>query len=194
MSKRIQSGNTNKNFAGGVTGGFLVLSIRNSRFWLRRGRDAETPIPDPVDGRHATQVDVVLVNGSERLAKAYYAGVYAAGNADQPDCWSMDSVRPDPSVMHPINPTCQNCPMNEYKRDIGGGKFAKNCSDHRRVAVTFLNELTKPDPTIIFYVCRSRRCVGCATTATCWRATATLRTSASRGWHSTPRRPFRSRN
>lgn len=148
MQQRMQQGVANNSgFADGIAGGFPVLSIRSSKFHIRLGQDEKT-IPDPVSGYPAAYLDVVLINGSKQLAKAFYVNAYAQGSADQPDCWSMDSIRPDASVLKKVNPTCGDCPMNAFgSRVTPDGKQAKACADHRRIVVAFPNELAKPDPT-----------------------------------------------
>lgn len=150
MRDRMAQGQgTADNFSAGTSGGFPVLSIRASKFHLRFG-DNERTITDPATGYPVAFLDVVLINASKQLAKAYYEDAYSQGANEQPDCWSMDSVRPDPSVQRKVNPTCQDCPKNAFgSRITPTGKAAKACSDHRRMAVSFTGELVKPDPTVI---------------------------------------------
>ena len=150
MRDRMAQGRAiSDNFSAGTAGGFHVLSIRASKFHLRYG-DAEQTITDPATGYPVAFCDAVLVNASKQLAKTYYASAYQQGANEQPDCWSMDSIRPDPSVQKKINPTCGDCPMNAFgSRMTPAGKAAKACSDHRRVAICFPGELAKPDPTPI---------------------------------------------
>jgi len=151
MRDRMQAGTAmGGNFTSGLQGGFVVLSIRGSRFHLRYGKDNETTILDPSTGAAAGVLDVVLIDASKTLAKTFYANNYAQGSADMPDCWSLDSVRPDPSVPNKVNPTCQDCEMNRFgSRVTPDGKAAKRCTDHRRVVVTFPGELAKAEPTSI---------------------------------------------
>jgi hypothetical protein len=79
---------------------------------------------------------VVLVNASPNLAKSYYVKGFVDGDLNPPDCWSLDSLRPDASVVNKINPTCLDCPMNAFgSRVTPDGKAAKACSDARRMAV-----------------------------------------------------------
>jgi hypothetical protein len=141
MRERLAAGkDLSSNFSAGVSGGFPVLSIRGGRFHLRMGQDNEVTIPQ-------IEIDIAFVDAAKPLAKAYYASMYTQGNADQPDCWSLDSIRPDPSVLHKQNPTCQDCPRNQFgDRHTPEGKPAKSCTDHRRVVLTFLGELAKTDP------------------------------------------------
>ena len=85
---------------------------------------------------------MVLVNGSEHLARSYYEKGYEEGDREQPDCWSLNSVKPDPSVPKKINPTCPDCPMNVFGSKItDSGKAAKACQEYRRVAVLMPSHL-----------------------------------------------------
>jgi hypothetical protein len=147
MRDRIAAGQTlNSNFADGVRDAFPVLSIKGKVF-RARAEGKEVIYKDPNTGHPYAFLDVILVNASRQLAKSYYIQGYSEGDMNPPDCWSLDSVRPDPSVVNKVNPTCQDCPMNAFgSRITPDGKAAKACSDARRIAVTLPHHLVEEDP------------------------------------------------
>ena len=46
-------------------------------------------------------MDVVIVNGTRTVQKAYYGSEYNPDETSQPDCWSSDGERPDAEVADP---------------------------------------------------------------------------------------------
>ena len=137
MRAKLAAGSAvNRNFAEGIRDGFPVLSIKGKVF-RHRANGQETPFIDPQTRQPFPFLDVVLVNASRTLSKAYYIRGFSDGDANPPDCWSLDAIRPDPSVAQKVHPTCQDCPMNAFgSRVTEGGKMAKACQDARRIAVT----------------------------------------------------------
>lgn len=125
----------NKSFTSGVTASYPLLSIRGKEFTFR--------LPDGREQRHQDQngiqipfIDVILVDASPNLAKAYYAKGYDPSEFTRPDCWSLDSVKPDPSAPSIQSPVCGNCIQNQFGSKItDAGKKAKACQDHRRMVV-----------------------------------------------------------
>jgi hypothetical protein len=153
MRARIASGvAVNTNFSGGIIESFPMLSIRGRAFYVRTGGQ-DYPYLDPNTGLQMNALNVVLINASKALSKSYYAGAYSsASNMNQPDCWSLDSVRPDASIQSPVNPTCADCPMNKFdsapRRDPNT-KSGKACSDYRRVAVVLPHQLADDNPQML---------------------------------------------
>lgn len=147
MRERMAAGKAlTRNYADNVSDSFPVLSIRGKVFRVRADGQ-EQAYKDPQTGHPYAFLDVVLVNASRSLAKSYYIKGFTDGDLNPPDCWSLDSVVPDASVVNKINPTCGNCPMNAFgSRITPDGKAAKACSDARRIAVVLPHNLTQPEP------------------------------------------------
>jgi hypothetical protein len=142
MSDRLKSGTAiNKNFAKGVSDSFPRLSIKGKVFSIRKDGE-ERPLLDPQSHRPIQALDVVLVNASELLARSYYIQGYEPGSVERPDCWSLNSIKPDPSVPEKVNPTCPDCPMNVFGSKVtDAGKAVKACQEYRRVAVVMPSHL-----------------------------------------------------
>lgn len=150
MTQRRQQGLAmNTNFADGVRDAFPLLSIKGKVFRARISGQ-ETPFVDPATRQAIAFLDVVLVNASRTLSKAFYIAGYTEGSLDAPDCWSMDSIRPDPSVLNKVSLTCVNCPMNAFgSRKTDNGKMAKACQDARRMAVVMPHQLGQAEPLVL---------------------------------------------
>lgn len=142
MRERMQAGSALSNrFADNVADAFPRLSIKGKVFRVRVdgqevvARDPDTKLP-------LQYLDVVLINASPQLAKTYYEKGFSEGDMNPPDCWSLDSIRPDPSILKPINPTCLDCPFNAFgSRVTPDGKAAKACADSRRIVVAMPHQL-----------------------------------------------------
>ena len=153
MRNRLQAGSAlSSNFADGVRDSFPILSIKGKVFRIRMSGQ-ETPLIDQQTRQAIPFLDVVMLNASRNLAKTYYATGFEEGEFNQPDCWSLDSIRPDPSVPNKVNPTCQDCPMNVFgsapSRDASSGKRGgKACQDNRRVAVMMPGHLDQEEPLV----------------------------------------------
>jgi len=150
MRERLQSGAAvNKNFSDGVVDSFPRLSIRGKTFRIRR--DGKEMLLTDQYNQAVPNLDVILVNASRTIAKTYYEKGFDPGDTgNPPNCWSLDSVKPDPSVVNKVNPTCADCPMNAFGSkvsDRGGAQRAgKACSDSRRIAVVMPGDLANPTP------------------------------------------------
>ena len=90
----------------------------------------------------------MLVNASRNLAKTYYARPFSSGDAEMPDCWSLDSIRPDSSIAKPVNPTCQDCPKNAFN-SAPSGRGGKACQDSKRVVITTTDQLGQAEPLLL---------------------------------------------
>jgi len=147
MRQRFQQGTAlNNNFSDGVRDAFPILSIKGKVF-RARVNGQEQALIDPASGTPVPYLDVVLVNASKFLAKSYYAKGFTEGDFDAPTCWSLDSIRPDASVVNKVSPVCGTCPMNAFGSKITeSGKAAKACQDARRVAVVMPHMLSGQEP------------------------------------------------
>jgi hypothetical protein len=146
LARKGATSTSASNFTDGVADSFPRLSIRGKAFWVRvNGKEYRAGAVDPNKG---AIVDVVLVNASRQLAKTYYAKPFASGDAEMPDCWSLDSIRPDSSIAHPVNPTCQDCPKNAFN-SAPSGRGGKACQDSKRVVLTTTDQLEHPEPLLL---------------------------------------------
>ena len=150
MRQRMAAGRAaSSNFSEGIRDAFPLLSIKGKVFRARISGQ-ETPFIDPNTRQPIAYLDVVMVNASRTLAKTYYVRGFAEGDMNPPDCWSLDSVRPDPSVANKVSLTCGNCPMNAFgSRITESGKPAKACQDARRVAIMMPHQLGDPNPMVL---------------------------------------------
>ena len=124
----------------GVTGGFSVISIRGSKWRIKHGGE-EDPVLD-ANGEPQASLELVIVKANPHVSKIYYATAYSAGDAEQPDCFSLDGIKPDATAESKQSPGCASCPHNQWgSRITPQGKKAKACSDNRRLAVVPLNDL-----------------------------------------------------
>lgn len=124
----------------GVTGGFAVLSIRSSK-WRVKYQGEEHPILNS-DGDPIASLEAVIVRANPHITKNFYAQGYSDGAAEAPDCFSLDGMRPDPSVTSPQGETCAKCPKNVFgSRITPAGKKAKACQDNRRLAIVPVNDI-----------------------------------------------------
>lgn len=147
MRARLQGGVAiNRNFSDGVRDAFPMLSIKGKVFRIRMDGN-ETPLIDQQTRQVIPFLDVVLTNASRMISKAYYIkGFSDDGDFTPPDCWSLDGVRPDPSVAEKQSPTCVNCPKNAFgsapsRNPEEGKRGGKACSDARRIAVLMPGQL-----------------------------------------------------
>jgi hypothetical protein len=124
----------------GVTGGFGVLSIRGSKWRIKHGGE-ESPVLDENDEPKAS-LDVVLLKASPYVSRNFYEDKYAEGDAEAPDCFSLDGRTPDISSRKKQAETCASCPNSVWgSRITEAGKKSKACADARRVAVVPLGDI-----------------------------------------------------
>lgn len=124
----------------GVSSGFGVISIRGSKWRIKKGGE-ETPVVDAA-GDPVARLEVVILKASTAVSKTYYAGAYIEGSNEEPDCSSSDGIAPDAGCSNPQSKTCAMCPQNQWgSRVTEAGKKAKNCSDTRMVAVILADDL-----------------------------------------------------
>lgn len=102
------------------------------------GEETAIPTKQLVEGEY---LPVVILGAKRDFNKTYYAEAYdPADEPDAPDCWSLDAVKPDPSIQNPISKSCAGCPMNQF----GSGRNASNqptkgkaCVDTKIIAVAY---------------------------------------------------------
>ena len=124
----------------GVTGSFAVMSFRSSRWRIKYQKEEQ--LVTNADGDPAASIDAVIIKANPRLSKNYYEQGYAEGAAEAPDCFSMDSLRPDAGAPKKQSTSCATCAKNVFgSRITPAGKKAKACQDNRRLAIVPLNDL-----------------------------------------------------
>jgi hypothetical protein len=124
----------------GVVTGFPVLSFRGKVWRLKKGGEESAFVDENGDPRPS--IELILVKGSPRLSKIFYATGYEEGSTEAPTCFSMDGTRPDPSVMEKQSDLCATCPKNQWGSKITPqGTKTKLCADARRLAVVGANDL-----------------------------------------------------
>lgn len=133
---------TMSELSGGVTSGFPILSYKGKVWRVRKSGEEQMHVDE--DGNAMPSIDVVLVQANPMPSKIFYAKQYEEGANDTPDCFSNDGVKPDVSVQNPVNPICASCPNNVWgSRITPAGKKSRACSDARRMAVVFANDLNE---------------------------------------------------
>jgi hypothetical protein len=124
----------------GIQAGFAVVSIRGSRWRISKGGETE-PVVN-ADGEPVASLECVIVKASRNVSKIFYAEAYAEGDAEAPDCWSVDGLTPDAGSGTPQSKTCATCPQNVWGSKITpAGKKTKACGDNRRIAVVPLGDI-----------------------------------------------------
>ena len=124
----------------GVSSGYGILSIRGSKFRVKKGGE-ERPVLGP-NGDPVGSLEVVLLKANKGVSKVYYVGTFEEGSHEAPDCSSINGVTPDANVPNPQAASCAGCPQNAWgSRMTDSGKKAKACSDSRRVAVVPANDI-----------------------------------------------------
>jgi len=129
-----------EDLSGGVTGGFAIVSIRGSK-WRIKYAGNEDPVVNE-EGEPKPSLEVVMVDASPALSKIFYAANYSEGDAEAPDCSSVNGVTPDVGVANKQADSCAMCEHNQWgSRITESGKKAKTCHDSRRIAVVPLGDL-----------------------------------------------------
>lgn len=119
-------------------GGMPVISIRGRMFRLKyRGQEVQVTYTAQ-DGQKYPMpyLDVLTIKGSPVFSKIYYQDAYAEGDDNQPDCFSINGVTPDPSSPKIQCATCAACQWNVWgSKTTPQGTKVKACQDSRRLAV-----------------------------------------------------------
>jgi hypothetical protein len=89
----------------------------------------------PVPGN---RMQVIILQHS--FLRRYYSKKFNPQEIQSPDCFSIsltgEDMRPHENITNPINPTCDDCPFNQWGSDKEGqsGK-GKKCKESRRFAM-----------------------------------------------------------
>jgi len=116
--------------SGGLTGEALpYISIKGGRF-----RVVEEGVETVLEG---STLKAVIVGINPRVSKTYYAKAWNKdAEAEAPDCFSLDGIKPDISIAQPLNDVCASCPKNAWgSKTTPDGKDTKACADQKRLAV-----------------------------------------------------------
>jgi len=101
------------------------ISVRGGVFRLMVGNKE-------VAKNESRAMNVVIVNGSPKIGRTFYASAYDANNPAAPDCWSADGEKPDASIDSPQHSNCQDCPQNIKGSGQGDSRA---CRYKQRLAV-----------------------------------------------------------
>lgn len=125
--------------AGGISGGAVPrISIKGSRF--RIVEDGNETVLNTLD------LNVVVVGANPRLSKIYYGKQWTPdAEPTNPDCFSLDAIKPDPSAAVPQHPQCVDCQHNAWgSRTTPNGSQVKACTDQKRLAVVAFDDVGGP--------------------------------------------------
>lgn len=126
----------------GIASSFPIIGYRQSK-WRLRWQGEEQLIVDE-RGIPVPEIGVALVKVPDHKSKRYWINGYEQNSRKAPDCWSNDSIRPDPTLIPPVQPDnrpapkqCSQCFWNEVGSMVSqdGKKRMKACGDYKRVAV-----------------------------------------------------------
>lgn len=126
----------------GIQSSFPIIGYRMGR-WRLRWQGEEQPIVDE-RGFPVPEIGVSLIKVPDHKSKRYWAGGYDQNSRKAPDCWSNDSIRPDPILTPPQQPDgrplptqCSQCYWNSIGSMVSqdGKKKMKACGDYKRVAI-----------------------------------------------------------
>lgn len=132
--------NDNTGLTEGVGGALPVVSIKGGRFAVKYA--GERTVITNNDGDPVGSLEAVIVAAKAQVSKIYYENQFSEGDAEAPDCWSLDGEKPDPQSAHPQHSNCAGCPQNQWgSRITDSGKKAKRCQDNRRVAIVPANDI-----------------------------------------------------
>lgn len=122
----------NKQAAQGTLGRSINrISLKQSRFRLIKGGEEVYVMPEP-------RMNVILLLVNPHLTKTFYKKAYTPGQeAESPDCYSEDGIRPAADAKHKQHSNCAECPMNQWGsyKNPHTGKDGKACSDSKRIAI-----------------------------------------------------------
>jgi hypothetical protein len=107
------------------------ISVRGGVFRLMVGNKE-------VAKNESRAMNVVIVNGSPKIGRTFYAGAYDSNNPAVPDCWSADGEKPDASIEAPQHSNCQDCPQNIKGSGQGDSRA---CRYKQRLAVLLADDI-----------------------------------------------------
>lgn len=125
--------------AGGISAGSVPrISIKGGRFRIvEDGNETLMPV---------LELNVVVVGANPRLSKIFYAKQWTTDQEPtNPDCFSLDAIKPDASATSPQNLQCVDCPHNAWgSRTTPNGSQVKACTDQKRLAVVAFEDVGGP--------------------------------------------------
>lgn len=83
-------------------------------------------------------MNIIIVNGSPKVGRTFFAGSYDPKNPAPPDCWSADGVTPDASIEDPQSTDCATCPQNVKGSGQGNSRA---CRFKQRLAVVLADDI-----------------------------------------------------
>ena len=133
----------NDDAAAGISTGMPPrLKLSGKQFTLVDANGDETAFPagkmviGPDDNAY---LPMVILRAKKPLQKTWYATAFNPGEEGKsPDCFSTDSLRPDPTSPSPQSELCANCPHNAFGSGTdqnGNATKGKACSDTKTLAV-----------------------------------------------------------
>jgi len=133
----------NDDAAAGISTGMPPrLKLSGKQFTLvdANGDEAAFPAGKMVIGPDDNAyLPMVILRAKKPLQKTWYATAFNPGEEGKsPDCFSTDSLRPDPSSPSPQSELCANCPHNAFGSGTdqnGNATKGKACSDTKTLAV-----------------------------------------------------------
>jgi hypothetical protein len=128
--KEVELDDMTKALSGGGTQSKRI-SVRGGVFRLMVGNKE-------VAKNENRAMNVVIVNGSPKIGRTFYAGAYDASNPASPDCWSADGEKPDASIEAPQHSNCQDCPQNIKGSGQGDSRA---CRYKQRLAVLLADDI-----------------------------------------------------
>jgi len=131
----------NADAAAGISTGFPPsIRIKNGKFRLVDGA-GEEEIVKPSQLVEGQFLDMVVLRAKPGLNKVWYAKPYdPSAEASAPDCFSLDGIKPDPSVQAPQCANCASCPQNAWgsgRNQAGEATKGKACNDNKILAVLY---------------------------------------------------------
>lgn len=139
---------------GGITSGFPIISYKGKVWRMRKGGE-EIMHLDASNNAMPT-IDVVLVRANPMPSKIFYEKKYEEGTNEAPRCFSNDGMKPDTSIQAPIAKACAACPNNVWgSRITDNGKKSRACSDARRMAIVFADDLAENGADCTKYLLRT---------------------------------------
>lgn len=125
---------SNSDLAGGITGGFPVISYKGKVWALVKGGEKQLMLN--ADGEPRAAIEVVIIKAAPTLSKSYYSSGFEEGSSEAPDCHSYDAVAPAADAAKPQAKACASCPRNVWGSKITeSGKKGRECADVKRLAV-----------------------------------------------------------
>jgi len=125
----------NKTLSGGSGGG------TSRRISIKGGRFREMVNGEQVRVNSSGSMNIIVL-GTSKIGRTYFAGAYDPENPAPPSCWSPDSEKPDAAVPAAQRKAvaCRDCPMNI--KGSGQGE-SRACRFSVRLAVAVEGSLDK---------------------------------------------------